>query len=188
MYQTVWKVSLQYVKFPESLEGFQTVWKVSGESGKFLKSPESFRTVWKVSRQCQKFPPFFHDKHGILAKAIYAHLCRKSYLRSFGAFLSQKRFTRSVQKVFAHDILPTGKFWLTLHNISILISILLICALYIFTPDRKQQSHFSAHFDIMAFYRAQSKCNRFWEQVNQSISSYAAYKVWKSKKQKYFKV
>ena len=52
---------------------------------------------------------FFHDKHGILAKAIYAHLCRKSYLRSLGAFLSQKRFTRSVQKVFAHDILPTVK-------------------------------------------------------------------------------
>ena len=104
MYQTVWKVSLQYEKFPESLEGFQTVWKVSEESRKFPDSPESFQIVPKV-------PTFFsHDKHGTLAKAIYAHLCRKSYLRSFGAFLSQKRFTRSVQKVFAHDILPTGKF------------------------------------------------------------------------------
>ena len=188
MYQTVWKVSLQYVKFQSAL-------KVSRQSGKFLESLESFWRVQKVSGQSGKFPDsaksshlFFHDKHGIPGKAIYAHLCRKSYLRSFGAFLSQKRFTRSVQKVFAHDILPTGKFWLTLHNISILISILLIWALYIFTPDRKQQSHFSAHFDIMAFYRAQSKCYVFWEQVNQSISSYAAYKVWKSKKQKYFKV
>ena len=33
-------------------------------------------------------------------------------LRTFGAFLSRKRFTRSVRKVFAREILPTGKFGL----------------------------------------------------------------------------
>ena len=34
----------------------------------------------------------------------------KSYLRNFGAFLSRQQYTRSVQKVFARDILATGKF------------------------------------------------------------------------------
>ena len=49
------------------------------------------------------------------AKAMYAfmvHLCHKSYLRTFGAYLSRKRFTRFVRKVFAREILPTGKFGL----------------------------------------------------------------------------
>ena len=51
--------------------------------------------------------------YAMYAKAMYAcmaHLCHKSYLSTFGAFLSRKRFTRFVQKVFAHEILPTGKF------------------------------------------------------------------------------
>ena len=62
-----------------------------------------------------------------VAKAIYAllaHICRESNLRTFGAYMSQKqfthfgaymsrkRFTQSVRKVFAREILPTGKFLL----------------------------------------------------------------------------
>jgi len=55
-FQTVWKVSRQSGKFPDSLETFRTVWTVSGQSGKFLDSLESFQTVWKVSGQSGKFP------------------------------------------------------------------------------------------------------------------------------------
>ena len=51
-----WKVSRQSGKFPDSLENFRTVWKVSGQSGKFPDSVESFWTVWKVSGQSGKFP------------------------------------------------------------------------------------------------------------------------------------
>ena len=98
-FRTVWKVSKQSGKFPDILESFQIVYNFYN----FPNSVNIFRTVWKVSRgMCAMY-----------AKAIYAymaHLCHKSYLRTFGAFLSRKRFTRFVRKVFAREILPTGKF------------------------------------------------------------------------------
>ena len=113
--RTVWKLSRQFGKFPNGLESLRTVWKLSKQAGKVSDSLESFQTVLKVSRQCQSFPDMCPtvNKHGMKAKAIYALwalLCRKSYLRTFGAFLSQKRFTGSIWKVFALYILPTGKF------------------------------------------------------------------------------
>ena len=121
-FPTVWKVSEQSGKFPKSLGNFQRVWKVSGQSGNFSDSLESFRTVWKdsgvsrkVSDSVERSRHICHGIHGMYVKAIYAllaHLCRKSYLRTFGGFLSRKRFTRSVRKVFAREILPTGKFQL----------------------------------------------------------------------------
>ena len=50
-----------------------------------------------------------------VAKVIYALLacvCRESDLRTFAAYMSRKQFTHSVRKVFAREILPTGKFGL----------------------------------------------------------------------------
>ena len=42
-----------------------------------------------------------HGKHGIFV--LLAHLCCKIYLRTFGAFLSQKRFLRSVTEMDFDD-------------------------------------------------------------------------------------
>ena len=74
----------------------------------------------KLSRQSRNFPDSLensyhvcHRGNGMFAKPIYAlfaHLCRKSCLRTFGAFLSRKRFTHSVRKVFVREIPPIGKF------------------------------------------------------------------------------
>ena len=132
MFRKVWKFFRQSGKFPESLETFQTVQKVSSQAGKFLYSMESSRTVWKVmdsqeSFQMVLFPPDclhyccnIHILHFckksfdvFVAKAIYALLarvCRESDLRTFAAYMSRKQFTHSVRKVFAREILPTGKF------------------------------------------------------------------------------
>ena len=52
---------------------------------------------------------------GVIWGWVFAHsmhLYRKSNFRTFGAFLSWKQFTHSVRKVFAREILATGKFWL----------------------------------------------------------------------------
>ena len=65
-------------------------------SRKYPYSMETLQTVWKVS-----------------AKAIYAllaHICHESNLRTFGAYMSGIRITHSIRKVFAREILPTGKF------------------------------------------------------------------------------
>ena len=101
MFQTVCKVSVRSGGFPDNRDIFG--------SGRFLDSQEGFQTVWKVSHHgC-------HGLHGMYAKAIYALLgtfMSQNYLHAFGAFLSRTWFTRSVRKVFARDILPTGKFWL----------------------------------------------------------------------------
>ena len=96
-----------------------------GLSGNFPDPLETFRTVWKLSRQifyCLQYCCNIHILHFCkksfdmyVAKAIYAvlaHICRESNLRTFGAYMSRKRFTHSVRKVFAREILPTGKFGL----------------------------------------------------------------------------
>ena len=100
----MWKVSRLSEKFSDSLETFQTVLKVSRQAGKCPDSVESFQTVWKVSRWSRKLY--------VAIYALLAHICRKSDLRTFGAYMSRKRFTHSVWKVFAREILPTGKFGL----------------------------------------------------------------------------
>ena len=112
-FRRVWKVSGQSGKFTDSLVSFRTVRKVSVQCKKCSDSLENIRTVLKVSRQCQKFPAMC-GKHGMNMQKQFLHfwhiLCRKSYFRTFGEILTRKRFTRSVWKVFASDILPTGKF------------------------------------------------------------------------------
>ena len=54
-FQTVWKVSEQSGKFPDSLESFRTVWNFFGQSGRFLTNLKSFWTAWKVSGQFGRF-------------------------------------------------------------------------------------------------------------------------------------
>ena len=106
-FRTVWKVSGQFGKFcTDCLESFRTVWKVSGKSGKFQDGLESFQTDWKVCRRSGKLYV------ATALSSLLAHICRRSDLRTFGAYMSRKRFTHSIQKVFAREILPTGKFWL----------------------------------------------------------------------------
>ena len=95
MYQTVWKASGQSGKFLDSLESFWTFWKVSGESGKFLDSLENIRTVLKSFQTVSITSCYMsHGKH--LMFALLAHLCCKFYLRTYGGFLSQKQFLRSL--------------------------------------------------------------------------------------------
>ena len=90
--------------------------QVSEQSGKFLDSLESFRTVWKVvwkvSGQSGKFPVACMPCMRKQCEHSWHIYVTKSYLLTFGAFLSRKRFTRFVRKVFAREILPTGKFGL----------------------------------------------------------------------------
>ena len=120
---TVWKVTGQLKKFPDSLERFRTVWKVSRHSGKFLDSLESFRTVEKVSGQSGKFS----DKHVICCSVfrqygmIYALLymswkrfthfciCCESDLRTF--YMSWKWFTHFKQMCRGKNLRTlSGKF------------------------------------------------------------------------------
>ena len=117
MYLTIWKISGGSGKFPESLESFWTVLRVSS-------SVKSFRTVWKISRHSWKFPDSLESfrtvKSFLTCVPLYtcrvcafgtcAHLCSKSHLRNFSVFLSRQQYTHSVQRVFARDILATGKF------------------------------------------------------------------------------
>ena len=82
------------------------VGKVSRLFGNIPDGLESFQTVRKVTRRSGKL---------YVAKALsslLAHICRKSDLRTFGAYMSRKRFTHSIQKVLAREFLPTEKFWL----------------------------------------------------------------------------
>ena len=117
-FQMVWKVSSWSGKFPDSLEIFLTVWKVSGQCRKFPDCLETFQTVWKVYEQSGNLSGKYFIVCRIVATFISFvrivlalwHVCRESDLRTFGADMSRKRFTHSVRKVFAREILPTGKF------------------------------------------------------------------------------
>ena len=125
-FRKVWKVSGQSRKFSDSLESFHTVWKVSRQAGKFPVRTVwkvsgqfgMFLTVWKGSRRSGNFPEGLesYGRFGIFPDSVEYFqtvckvVCRKSDLHTFGAYMSRKRFTHSVRKVFAREILPTGKF------------------------------------------------------------------------------
>ena len=66
-----------------SLESLRTVWKVSGQSGKFPDSVESFRTVWKVPGQSGKFLDS-------LERFMHFSICRENNLRTFGIHVAEK--------------------------------------------------------------------------------------------------
>ena len=102
----------------DDLEGFQLIWKVSklsgnfqpgktlynlevyNQSGKFLDSLERQRYVNTWTKSLKSATNKVCKKCNILvAITIYALL----------AFMSRKRFTRFVRKVFAHKSVPTGK-------------------------------------------------------------------------------
>ena len=110
-------------KFPDCSETFQTVWKVSRQSGNFLHCPETFhtvkkisilygnfadrlktyQTVWKLSEQSGNFLDKYFIVCSIVATSIsctfekrvlaFWHVCRESDLRTFGKYMSRKRFT-----------------------------------------------------------------------------------------------
>ena len=133
-FRIVQKLSRRSGKFPDGLESFQTGWKVSGPDSvesfrtvwNVLDSLERFQTVWKLSRRSGKLWTVWNtsrqwgkfldspESYQTVRKVV----CRKSDLRTFGAYMSQKRFTHSVRKVFAREILPTGKFWLFVSLVS----------------------------------------------------------------------
>ena len=130
MYLTIWKISGESGKFPESLESFwtvlrvsssvksfQTVLNISRQSGKFPDILENFWTVLKVSGQSKVSWHVSHCTHGVYA--LLAHLCSKSYLRNFCVFLSRKQ-----KKVFARAILETGKFIVFVSMLSLCTTIL----------------------------------------------------------------
>ena len=74
---------------------------------------EIFHTVQKVFRGYGKFPDGLDSVQTVCKVSIeYGYFLDSVDLRTFGAYMSRKRFTHSVRKVFAREILPTGKFQL----------------------------------------------------------------------------
>ena len=102
-FQTVRKPSTLSVNFPHCQETFQTIWKLSRPSANFPDRLESFWKVWKLSRQIFYCLQYCCNIHIL-------HFCKKSF--DTLACVLRKQFTHSVRKDFAHEILPTGKFWL----------------------------------------------------------------------------
>ena len=107
------------LKFGASLKRFNPELWACLHFWLWLRMKQAANIVWKsvkdamrpmIKKECKKFMPF-----GSI-------LCRKSYLCTFGTFCPKKKFMRSVRKVFARDILPTGKLrlfesllWACLH-------------------------------------------------------------------------
>ena len=111
-FQTAWKLSGQFGKFPDELESFQMNWKVSRQPGNlpdslenFLDCLESFRRVWKLtgeSGQPGNFPVkletclfvakmFLHVNVVKTICALFRCICRENYLcASSGKFLHEK--------------------------------------------------------------------------------------------------
>ena len=109
----MWKVSRQSGKFPDNLETFQTIWKLSKQSGKFPDVPESFQTGWKVSRQCGEFPDTLESfgQSGKFPDCPESWMSRKQFTHFWRIYFAKAK-THLFWKVFAREILPTGKFWL----------------------------------------------------------------------------
>ena len=120
---TVWKVSGQSGKFPDSLESFQTAQKVYRQSGKkkllfstvsLHKSMEPYRYTINLFFVCA-----WVDEYKLSKSCRYIKTCRENNLRTLVnvaktiyallAHMSRKQFTHFVRKVFARKSLPTGK-------------------------------------------------------------------------------
>ena len=111
-------------KFPYSLEIFLTVWKVYGQCRKFPDCLETFQPVWNVSEQSGNFPDKYCIVCSIVARSIsYTfvrrvsalwHLWRDNDLRTFGTYMSRKRFTHFCRIYVAYMTIyalrPSGEF------------------------------------------------------------------------------
>ena len=125
---TVWKVSGQSGKFPDSLESFQTAWKVYKQSGKSMDSFKNFcspqfhcMNLWNhidtllsisLLHVLEKMNINFQRAGGIIKhvanQCTCFGTCRKT-IYALLAHMSRKQFTHFVRKVFAGKSLPTGK-------------------------------------------------------------------------------
>ena len=102
----------------DNLEGFQLIWKVSEQSGNF--QPGNFLYNLEVYNQSGKFLDSLERQRYVNTwtkslKSATNKVCKKCNILvaitiyAFLAFMSRKRFTRFVRKVFAHKSVPTGK-------------------------------------------------------------------------------
>ena len=102
----------------DDLEGFQLIWKVSKLSGNFQPGKTLYNL--EVYNQSGKFPDSLKRQRYVNTwtkslKSATNKVCKKCNILvaitiyALLAFMSRKRFTRFVRKVFAHKSVPTGK-------------------------------------------------------------------------------
>ena len=65
---------------------------------------------------------------------------------TFGLYMSQKQFTHSVRKVFAREILPTGKFWIFVSLPGTLVKAMLMLGCYVDRSASRPHVFARAHF------------------------------------------
>ena len=100
------------------------------------QAPESQKPRWRVGITDQKF--FAHPKF------LFSHFWH--FFRTFGLYMSQKQFTHSVRKVFAREILPTGKFWIFVSLPGTLVKAMLMLGCYIDRSASRPHVFARAHF------------------------------------------
>ena len=98
------------------------------------QAPESQKPRWRV---------------GITDQKVFAHPEFFAFLalfRTFGLYMSQKQFTHSVRKVFAREILPTGKFWIFVSLPGTLVKAMLMLGCYVDRSASRPHVFARAHF------------------------------------------
>ena len=96
-FQTVWKVSKQFGKFPDRRESFWTIWKVPAQPGKYLDNLEGFQPIWKRQRyviartKSLKLATNKVCKTNCFTrrKNYFLHLCCKSDLCTFYIYVTE---------------------------------------------------------------------------------------------------
>ena len=92
------------------------------------QAPESQKPRWRV---------------GITDQKVFAH---PEFFCIFGLYMSQKQFTHSVRKVFAREILPTGKFWIFVSLPGTLVKAMLMLGCYVDRSASRPHVFARAHF------------------------------------------
>ena len=100
-----YKVFKKYQWEHHLVAGFGDFWDPSWAI--FLKSWRSGDIKYDTVRRCCGAGGIWGQISALMSQKLFTH-----FWRTFGTFLSRKQFTHSVWKVFAREILPTGKFWL----------------------------------------------------------------------------
>ena len=91
-----------------------------------------------------------HQSHknlvGASALPTRKFLRTRNFFCIFGLYMSQKQFTHSVRKVFAREILPTGKFWIFVSLPGTLVKAMLMLGCYVDRSASRPHVFARAHF------------------------------------------